>query len=87
MRTKYCVGTVVLVTLLIMAPFAHVLSDPVTEKQTGSAQAAGEARAESSGTTSSESPAAGSAEVKPADPFVPSESISADSAISFPVDI
>ena len=87
MRNKYRVGALVLTVLLTAAPVSRALSDPATTPKGEPAQPAVESPAHSPGATSSESSAAGGAEVKPADPFVPSESISADSAISFPVDI
>jgi hypothetical protein len=87
MRTRYQFGALVLTVLLTAAPVSRALSDPATTPKGEPAQPAAETRPRSPSATSSESSAAGGAEVKPADPFVPSESISADSAISFPVDI
>ena len=87
MQNSYRAATLALAFLLTVTPVTPALSDPETTAQSGGAQTAGEAPPRSSGASSSQPPAADGAQVKPADPFVPSESISADSAISFPVDI
>ena len=87
MQNSHFSATLVLAFLLAATPVTPALADPETTPQSGGAQATGESPPRSSGAASSQSPAAGGAQVKPADPFVPSESISADSAISFPVDI
>ena len=87
MQSSYRAATLALAFLLTATPVTPALSDPETTAQSGGAQATGESPPPSSGASSTRSPAADDAKVKPADPFVPSESISADSAISFPVDI
>lgn len=87
MQNSHRAGALALALVLTAAPVAPAASDPATAPQSERAQAAGDSRQRSSGAASSQPPAAGSEQVKPAEPFVPSESISADSAISFPVDI
>ena len=86
MRTERYVGVVVVVFACMLAPFTGAVADP--------AVASGDARpvspknepASSSPSGGERTRESGSAESS-TKPFIPSESISADSAISFPVDI
>ena len=87
MQNSHRAAALALAFLLTATPVTPALSDPQTTAKSGDAQTTGEPPPPSSGASSTQSPAADDAQVKPADPFVPSESISADSAISFPVDI
>ncbi len=73
--------------LLSLVPFIHAMADPASEPESGEQGTSTETQAESSKATRSEQPAEGGSEETPTDPFIPSESISADSAVSFPVDI
>jgi hypothetical protein len=84
MRNRYRIGALILMLLLALAPFVSAISDPASAPGGGSP--APETQTGASSASGSETPARGSA-VTPAEPFIPSESISADSAISFPVDI
>jgi hypothetical protein len=72
-----------LALLLVMVPFIHAIADPASEPESGNPGAVTETQEESSNASGNEKPA----EESPEEPFVPSETISADSAISFPVDI
>lgn len=68
---------------LLQLPFAQVRADPEATADTGKTEAPAEKSSKSAG----DKAATESTSEAPAEPFVPSESISADSAISFPVDI
>ena len=87
MRNEYRIGTLGLLLLLALAPFIHAIADPASESESGGPVTTTETRPESSNGVPNRKPAEVSREEAPADPFVPSETISADSAISFPVDI
>lgn len=76
-------GAVLAITLMLAA-----LSQAQTETQTGAeAGAAGETTSETRGANTGDAPAAAGGESSGPEPFVPTEKISADSAVSFPVDI
>ncbi len=85
MRNESRIGTLALLLVLALVPFAHAIADPASKPESGEPVTA--TSAESSNTVGKEKPAEDSGEESPVDPFVPSETISADSAISFPVDI
>jgi len=73
----------VLVLLLALLPFTDATADPESKPAEGVSGAAGQPADESSAEKADES----AGQEQPAEPFVPSETISADGAISFPVDI
>ncbi len=95
MRSESCIGVLALALarvlamalLLVLVPFIHAIADPASEPESGDPGTTTETQAESSNATRNAEPAEGDAAESPADPFIPSETISADSAISFPVDI
>ena len=68
---------------LAQLSFGHVRADPAADAETPKTETSAEKPVEAAG----DEPSAGATSEAPAEPFVPSESISADSAISFPVDI
>jgi len=73
-------STVVILLTVLGAP--GLSADPLPGSEDGAAQPTAE--------TADDSPARASSETRtqePVEPFVPSESISADSAVAFPVDI
>ena len=73
--------------LLVLVPFIPAIADPASEPERGDPGTTTETQSESSNATRNGEPAEGDAGESPAAPFIPSETISADSAISFPVDI
>jgi hypothetical protein len=86
MPIKRYVSALVLVPLLILTSFVGTIADPAAPSDTIKS-ADTQPRAAPSGTSDAkEADAPGSAQT-PVKPFTPSETISADSAISFPVDI
>ena len=87
MRTESRFGILVLALLLVLVPRMGAMADPVPQPENGDQGAATPKESQPSGATRQEKPAAGGVEEPPAEPFIPSESISADSAVSFPVDI
>ena len=89
MRSESRIGALALALALLLAPvpFIHAIADPGSEPESGDPGTTTETQEESTNATRSGEPAEGGAGESPADPFIPSETISADSAISFPVDI
>ncbi len=75
------------VLLLVLLSFVHAVADPVSEPGSGDSATPAQPPSDSSISEPSEKPAEDGGNTQPADPFIPSETISADSAISFPVDI
>lgn len=73
--------------LLVMMPFVQAPADPAAGPDGTDAGPAVEAGAGASADDRDGQSAEGGDETVPAEPFIPSESISADSAVSFPVDI
>ncbi len=75
------------VLLLVLLSFVYAMADPVSEPGSGNSTAPAQLPSDSSISEPGEKSAEGAGNIQPAVPFVPSETISADSAISFPVDI
>ncbi len=85
MRNEFRTAALVLSLLLALVPFVQGIADPVSEP--GSGNAAAQPPSDSSISEAGEKSAEGGEKTRPAEPFIPSETISADSAIAFPVDI
>ncbi len=81
MRNKSRLGILVLALPLVVLPFVGAIADPATPPKKVDADTAPQAQDHAE----KEKPAGG--EESPVDSFIPSETISADSAVSFPVDI
>ncbi len=75
------------VLLLVLLSFVYAMADPVSEPGSSNPSTPAQLPSDSSISKPGEMSAEGGGNTQPADPFVPSETISADSAISFPVDI
>ncbi len=75
------------VLMLVLLSFVHAMADPVSEPGSGNPATPAQPPSDSSISEPGEKSAEGGGSTQPADPFIPSETISADSAISFPVDI
>ncbi len=87
MRNESRVTALAMALLLVLVPFVHAIAQPASESESGDPGTITETQAESPPATRNAERGEGVAEESPAEPFIPSESISADSAISFPVDI
>jgi len=87
MRTKHRIGALVLVLLLVWTAFGGALADPASQPASGNTAPLTETQLESSDASRNAGSREGDRQETPAEPFVPSESVSADSAVSFPVDI
>ena len=91
MRNKSRLGFLALVLPLVLLTFTGAIADPATQPEKGDAdtvtQTQSEAQAKSQNPTQKKKPASGGDDESPTDTFTPSETISADSAVSFPVDI
>lgn len=87
MRNKPRIRVLSLVLLLVLTPCIHAIADPVAEPASGNPVTAAETQPEASDTVQQGKPSPGGGEISPSEPFIPSETISADSAVSFPVDI
>ena len=89
MRNESRIRLMVLMLLLLPGPalFIESIADPVSEPESGTQGTATQDQAESSDAARNKKPVEDGSEESPADPFIPSETISSDSAISFPVDI
>jgi hypothetical protein len=87
MRNESRVTALAIALLSVLVPFVHAVAGPASESESGNPGVVTETQAESPPATRNEERGEGVAEELPAKPFIPSESISADSAISFPVDI
>ena len=85
MRIKSRLRVLVPVLALVVLPFIGAIADPATRSQKGNADTVTQSQPKSQDPAEKEKTAAG--EEPPVDPFIPSETISADSAVSFPVDI
>lgn len=83
MRSRRHHGAWALALMLALLPLSGEAADPESKPAAGDSDAAAQSADESSAVEADES----TGQEQPAEPFVPSESISADSAISFPVDI
>jgi len=75
------------VLLLVLLSFVHAMADPISEPASSNSTTPAQPSSEPSISEPGEKSAEGGENTQPAAPFVPSETISADSAISFPVDI
>ncbi len=87
MRNESRIGALALSLLLALVPFAHAMADPVSEPGSGNTTAPAQLPSDSSISEPGEKSAEGGGNTRPAEPFVPSETVSSDSAVSFPVDI
>jgi len=85
MRNNARLRVLALVLPLVVLPFSGAPADPVTQPEKDEGDAATQSQPEFPGPAQREEPAAG--KQSPVDSFIPSETISADSAVSFPVDI
>lgn len=85
MRSKFRLGVVVLTLPLLLLPVIGAIADPATPSAEGKTDTATQSRSKSQ--NQKKSPAKSAGKESPADTFTPSETISADSAVSFPVDI
>lgn len=87
MRSSLPLAACVLVSSLLVVLTGAASADPAATPESADAGSAKSTQSESSKVSGSDKSAAGQIEEKPDEAFVPTESISADSAISFPVDI
>lgn len=87
MRNKYRIGAFVVMSLFVLIPLNRAIADPVSEPESSRPGSVTETQTESTDASPREKSGERDTKATPADPFIPSESISADSAISFPVDI
>lgn len=87
MRNRRRLGALIFTSLLLVTPIIGAVADPTSEPEGAKPESVTETRTESSNATRSKESTEGADKETPDDSFIPSESISADSAISFPVDI
>ena len=87
MRIDARIGLFVAVSLLALLPLVHPAADPAPESESTVSSTSEEAPSGSSSADGDKKDAEGDGKTSPLDPFVPTESIPADSAVSFPVDI
>ncbi len=87
MRIDARTRTFAAVLLLVLLSVVHAMADPVSEPGSGNSITPAQPPSDSSISEPGEKSAEGGGEESPAEPFIPSETISADSAIPFPVDI
>ena len=87
MRNKQRIGGLSLVLLVVLVPCTHAIADPVAAQGSGDPEKAAVTQPEASDTAQPGKPPPGVGEISQSEPFIPSETISADSAVSFPVDI
>lgn len=85
MRISFRLAPVSLVLPLLLLAVAGAVADPATPPAQETADTATQSKPEQQNPKST--PARGAGEQAPTDSFTPSETISADSAVSFPVDI
>ena len=85
MRNKFRLGIVVLTLPLFLLPGIGAIADPATPPDQGTTDPA--TQSQSKPPNQKKSPATSAGKESPTDTFTPSETISADSAVSFPVDI
>ena len=85
MRNKSRLAVVVLVLPLLLLPGTGAIAGPATQPGQEKDDSAAQPKPKSQ--SQKKTPAAGVGEVSPTESFTPSETISADSAVSFPVDI
>lgn len=82
---RHCASIAAL--LMAVMSVVSVSADPVVDPGSSDAETAAQSGTDSSAGDRDEKSAAAGDETVPAEPFIPSEKISADSAVSFPVDI
>lgn len=87
MRTKHRIGALVLISLFVSNPLSGASADPASEPESGEPDPVTETQTRSSNAVPSNKSGENDRKETPAEPFIPSESVSADSAVSFPVDI
>ena len=87
MRNKPRIVRLPLVLLRVLVPCTHAIADPVAAQGSGDPEKSAVTQPEASDTAQPGKPSPGAGESSPSEPFIPSETISADSAVSFPVDI
>ena len=87
MRNESRVTALAMALLMVLVPFVNAIAQPESGSESGNPGIATETKADSPPAPRNEARGEGVAEESPAEPFIPSERISADSAISFPVDI
>ena len=87
MRIDLRRGVSLVALLLGLLSFVHVCADPVADGATGDTETAAPSGSDSSAGESGDKSTQDDEDKVPAEPFIPSEKISADSAVSFPVDI
>lgn len=75
------------VLLLVLLSFVHAMADPDSEPGSSNSATPAQPPSDSSISEPGEKSAEGGGNTQPTEPFIPSETISADSAIPFPVDI
>jgi hypothetical protein len=87
MRNRSRLGVLVLALPLVVAPFAGAIAGPATQPEKDGADTQTQSQPKSQNPAEKKKPAGGAGKESPIEPFIPSETISADSAVSFPVDI
>jgi len=85
MRNKFRLGVVVLTLSLFLLPGIGAIADPATPP--GQEKTDPATQSQSKPQNQKKSPATSAGKESPTDTFTPSETISADSAVSLPVDI
>ena len=85
MRINALLRVLAAALLLAALPFAYATADPASEPGSGNSNTVSQPPVETPTTQPGKTPAEGGD--NKTEPFIPSESISADSAVSFPVDI
>jgi hypothetical protein len=87
MRNKLRFGALILISLFVLNPCSRAIADPASDPENGKSGPATETQTGSSDASRNDKPGESDRSEAPAEPFIPSESVSADSAVSFPVDI
>ena len=85
MRIEAQARVLVAILLLLMVPSSQVVADPVSDPDGSASSTPAETPSSSSTADGDKKSTEGSG--SPVEPFIPTETIPADSAISFPVDI
>jgi hypothetical protein len=84
MRIDALIRLLAAASLLLLLTFVHAMADPVSDPVNGDPDKPAQPSAETSITQPGEKSAEGGDSIQP---FVPSESVPAGSAVKFPVDI
>jgi hypothetical protein len=87
MRSKHRIGALVLISLLTLYSFERAGADPASKPDGSTPGPVTNTQTQPSNDSQTEKAGERDSRETPADSFTPSESISADSAVSFPVDI